>query len=342
MTERMLATVRKIDRIDPIEGADRIEVAKVGGWEVVVEKGIHSAGDQVVYFEIDSALPLEDSRFSHLAARGSRIIDGKPYHVLKTIRLRGVYSQGMVMPVSVFEDDIDTAVVISQFSLDEALGVFKYEPPVPVSIGGQVAGGFISGVPKTDAQRVQNIKPRHYEQMLAEGDWVATEKIDGTSGTFYNDPDEGIRAASRNWELMRSEEQVHWKMVDKYDLQNTIPQGWVVQGEVAGPGIQKNRLALKEVSLFVFRVLDDAGRDVPRILWPEELQLWAAPIYEDLVLPESIEEAVAQVNGIKSLVTPGRLTEGVVWWDRNGKEFNFLGRPGFKAISNKYLSREKD
>lgn len=342
MAERMLATVRKIDRIDPIEGADRIEVAKVGGWEVVVEKGIHSAGDQVVYFEIDSALPLEDSRFSHLAARGSRIIDDKPYHVLKTIRLRGVYSQGMVMPVSVFEDDIDTAEVISQFSLDEALGVFKYEPPVPVSIGGQVAGGFIGGVPKTDAQRVQNIKPRHYEQMLAEGDWVATEKIDGTSGTFYNDPDEGIRAASRNWELMRSEEQVHWKMVDKYDLQNTIPQGWVVQGEVAGPGIQKNRLALKEVSLFVFRVLDDAGRDVPRILWPEDLQLWAAPIYEDLVLPESIEEAVAQVNGIKSLVTPGRLTEGVVWWDRNGKEFNFLGRPGFKAISNKYLSREKD
>lgn len=339
MAERMLATVRKIDRIDPIEGADRIEVAKVGGWEVVVEKGIHSAGDQVVYFEIDSALPLEDSRFSHLAARGSRIIDDKPYHVLKTIRLRGVYSQGMVMPVSVFEDDIDTAEVISQFSLDEALGVFKYEPPVPVSIGGQVAGGFIGGVPKTDAQRVQNIKPRHYEQMLAEGDWVATEKIDGTSGTFYNDPDEGIRAASRNWELMRSEEQVHWKMVDKYDLQNRIPEGWVVQGEVAGPGIQKNRLALKEVSLFVFRVMDDAGRDVPRILWPEELQLWAAPVYEDLVLPPTIEEAVAQVNGIKSLVTPGRLTEGVVWWDRDGREFSFLGRPGFKCISNKYLEK---
>ena len=339
MTEREMATVRTIDAIEPIENADKIEVAKIGGWEVVVGKGDFSSGDKVIYFEIDSALPLDDARFSHLAARGSRIVDDNPVHVLKTIRLRGVYSQGLVMPLEDFEDEVGTVEANSQHTLDEALGVFKYEPPVPAEIGGQIAGGFISGVPKTDAKRVQNLSENQYAQLLEEGRWIATEKIDGTSGTFYNDPDKGIRAASRNWELKESEDQVHWKMIKKYDLQNTIPQGWVVQGEVAGPGIQKNRLALKEVSLFVFRVMDDAGRDVPRILWPEELQLWAAPVYEDLVLPPTIEEAVAQVNGIKSLVTPGRLTEGVVWWDRDGREFSFLGRPGFKCISNKYLEK---
>ena len=339
MTEREMATVRTIDAIEPIENADKIEVAKIGGWEVVVGKGDFSPGEQVVYFEIDSALPLDDHRFSHLAARGSRIVDGKAVHVLRTIRLRGVYSQGLVMPLGDFADAVDDVEFFGAFSLDEILGVTKWEPPVPVSIGGQIAGGFISGVPKTDAKRVQNLSENQYAQLLEEGRWIATEKIDGTSGTFYNDPEEGIRAASRNWELMRSEEQVHWKMVDKYDLQNRIPAGWVVQGEVAGPGIQKNPLALKEVSLFVFRVIDDAGRDVPRILWPEDLRLWAAPIYEDLVLPPTIEEAVAQVNGIKSLVTPGRLTEGVVWWDRDGREFSFLGRPGFKCISNKYLEK---
>ena len=130
-------------------------------------------------------------------------------------------------------------------------------------------------------------------------------------------------------------------MIDKYDLQNVIPEGWVIQAEVAGPGIQKNRLALKEVSLFVFRVLDEERRDVPRILWPEEIKAIAAPVYEDLSLPGSVTEAVEQVNGIKSLVTPGRLTEGVVYWDRDGREFSFLGRPGFKAISIKYLEKDK-
>lgn len=337
MTERQMATIRTIDSIEPIENADKIEVAKLGGWEVVVGKGDFSAGERVIYFEIDSALPLDDTRFVHLASRGSRIVDGKPVHVLKTIRLRGVYSQGLVMPLRDFEPEVNHVEFFGAFGLDELLSVFKYEPPVPQSISGEVAGGFIGGIPKTDAKRVQNLSVKQYNQLLEQGRWAATEKIDGTSGTFYNDPEEGIRAASRNWELMRSEEQVHWKMVDKYDLQNRIPVGWVVQGEVAGPGIQKNPLALKEVSLFVFRVIDDAGRDVPRILWPEDLRLWAAPIYEDLVLPPTIEEAVAQVNGIKSLVTPGRLTEGVVWWDKDGRDFPFLGRPGFKVISNKFI-----
>lgn len=347
MTERAMATIRTIDAIEPIENADKIEVAKIGGWEVVVGKGDFSSGDKVIYFEIDSALPLDDARFSHLAARGSRIINDKPYHVLRTIRLRGIYSQGLVMPYHEFAEEITYATHSGgdddlSDGLDREIGVFKWEPPVPVSIGGQVAGGFISGAPKTDAKRVQNLSEGQYAQLLEEGRWIATEKIDGISGTFYNDPDKGIRAASRNWELKESEDQVHWKMVDKYDLQNTIPQGWVVQGEVAGPGIQKNRLALKEVSLFVFRVLDDAGRDVPRILWPEEIKSIAAPVYDGLKLPPTVGGAVEQVNGIKSLVTPGRLTEGVVYWDKDGREFSFLGRPGFKAISNKYLERSKD
>ena len=341
MTERKMATVRTIDSIDPIEGADKIEAARLGGWQVVVGKDEFSAGEEVVYFEIDSALPLDDQRFAHLSARGSRIVDDKPVHVLKTIRLRGVYSQGLIMKLSDFEYEAS----ISEFGdipLDEVLGIDKYEPPVPASIGGQISGGFIDGIPKTDAQRVQNLSEKQYAQILDGGRWVATEKIDGTSGTFYNDPEKGIRAASRNWELARSEDQVHWKMIDKYDLSSVIPEGWVIQAEVAGPGIQKNPLALKEVSLFVFRVLDEERRDVPRILWPEEIKALAAPVYEDLVLPASVEEAVEQVNGIKSLVSPGRLTEGVVYWDVDGREFSFLGRPGFKVISNKFLARQKD
>ena len=54
---RKLATIRKIDALTPIEGADKIEVATVGGWKVVAQKGLYVVGDLAVYFEIDSWIP---------------------------------------------------------------------------------------------------------------------------------------------------------------------------------------------------------------------------------------------------------------------------------------------
>ncbi len=51
---RKLASIRKITEINPIEGADAIEVAVVDGWKVVIKKGEHSVGDEVIYLEIDS------------------------------------------------------------------------------------------------------------------------------------------------------------------------------------------------------------------------------------------------------------------------------------------------
>lgn len=59
--ERKLATIRKITDIRPIEGADMIELASVGGWNVVVAKNVgHKIGDKVVYCEIDSFLPIRE------------------------------------------------------------------------------------------------------------------------------------------------------------------------------------------------------------------------------------------------------------------------------------------
>ena len=59
--ERKLATIRKINDLSPIEGADKIEVATVDGWKVVVAKDVgHKIGDWVVYCEIDSFLPIKE------------------------------------------------------------------------------------------------------------------------------------------------------------------------------------------------------------------------------------------------------------------------------------------
>ena len=59
--ERKLATVRIITDIRPIEGADKIELASVGGWNVVVAKDVgHKVNDMVIYCEIDSFLPIRE------------------------------------------------------------------------------------------------------------------------------------------------------------------------------------------------------------------------------------------------------------------------------------------
>ena len=68
--KRKLVSIQTIDDIQPIENADNIEVASVGGWNIVIRKGEFKKGNKAFYFEIDSMLPLEDERFSFLEARG--------------------------------------------------------------------------------------------------------------------------------------------------------------------------------------------------------------------------------------------------------------------------------
>lgn len=102
MSNRKLVSVQEITNIDPIEGADRIEVARILGWRVVVGKDMHlKPGDRVAYFETDSLLPAYDPRYKAFQKRGQKtmIVGAKEItgHVLRTMKLRGVYSQGLIM-----------------------------------------------------------------------------------------------------------------------------------------------------------------------------------------------------------------------------------------------------
>jgi len=91
--ERKLATIRKITDIRPIEGADMIELATVGGWSVVVAKDVgHKVGNSVVYCEIDSFLPIKEE-FEFLRKSSYKKMGDQEGFRLKTIRLRGQLSQ---------------------------------------------------------------------------------------------------------------------------------------------------------------------------------------------------------------------------------------------------------
>ena len=324
--ERQLVTARRISDLRPIEGADRIELAIVDGWQVVVKKGEYMRGDLAIYFEIDSAIPAEGV-FSFLAERSpKKVVNGRTCHVVRTAKLRGAISQGLLMP----PEELGLTTLSEGQDLTEwakhKLRVTKYEKPLPAD-NGKTEGHFPTHiVRKTDSERVQNLTGNWEE--IQEYIWVATEKIDGTSSTFAM-TEEGLIVCSRNYAIKEGDN-LYWNIARQYGL-DTMPVGYVVQGEIYGEGIQGNKLDVRGKHLAVFNMIRTKEQ------WDGELP--TVPTYFGMKLPKTIDEAIEQADGIKSLINSGRLAEGIVW--KTFETVPCLGRNTFKVISNKWLLKDK-
>ena len=150
---RKLASIQRIWKIEPIEGADRIELAHVLGWQCVVNKGQFHPMDIGVYFEIDSFLPIRpEFEFMRATSYKKSDVMGEGFK-LRTMRFRGEISQGLLLPLSQFpqipvETEIGTDVT-------ELLGVKKWEIEERVTTGGTAIGTLPYDIPHTDETRVQ-------------------------------------------------------------------------------------------------------------------------------------------------------------------------------------------
>jgi len=259
-----LATYETITEILPIEGADRIELARVQGWQSVIRKGDYKVGDGVIFVPIDTVLPPAVWN-EHLWDKKDPT---KPIRV-KTVKLRGAVSQGLIFPRSLIsaqeiwdhQDDPE-----EDTSLAGMLGITKYEKPIPAHLAGQVAGDFPTHlVSKTDEDNLKSIIEVFEE--LKEADIIeATDKEDGTSATYIKELDGTFRVCSRNLELKDTESNVHWQMAKKYNLKEDLKAGYAIQGEIVGPGIQGNPAGYEEVDLIIFNVIDLTTR---KPLWPQ-------------------------------------------------------------------------
>ena len=234
---RKLATVRKVTSIQPIDGADLIELAIVGGWKCVVKKDEYKAGDQAIYCEIDSFLPIKPE-FEFLRKSSFKKMEDEEGFRLRTVKLRGQISQGLLIPVTVLDRKPDLGEDVS-----DELGIKKYEPPTPACLNGVVVGPFPAIVQKTDEERIQNLASE-YESYRGKLFYV-TEKIDGTSFTAFFDGELGV--CGRNWQYSEDEKNSHWKMARQLELadrMNQLDRRLAIQGELIGPGIQNNRYQL--------------------------------------------------------------------------------------------------
>lgn len=192
---RHLATIREIDKVLPIENADKIEVATMKGlgWNVVVKKNEVKTSDKVVYFEIDSALPIED-RYEFLRASSYKCWKLKDKVLkecfrLKTIKLRGVVSQGLILPIILFPelkdknvgDDVTEILKIQHY--DELKEIYGYTKLNGATSIGNTKGDFPSFIQKSDQTRIQSLMS--YFDDYKEVYFSAEAKYDGSSCTVY-------------------------------------------------------------------------------------------------------------------------------------------------------------
>jgi RNA ligase (TIGR02306 family) len=335
---RKLATIRTIEALDPIPNADAIELATVGGWKVVAQKGLYKVGDLAVYFEIDSWMPTKLAPFLS-KGKEPRVFEGIQGERLRTIKLRGQLSQGLLIPLRECEGEDYTFDAFEEgYDVTELLGVVKWEKPINAQLAGVCKGNFPTLIPKTDQERVQNIKK---ELLAVHCDlFEVTEKLEGSSMTVYRiDGEFGV--CSRNMDLKRDENNSFWKTAVFLDIENKMialeMDNVAIQGELIGPGIQGNIYGLSQPEFHVFDIysIKDGEYVTPQHRWDvvAKLGLSHVPVLDDMfVMTDSIDELLNLAEGVSRLANVER--EGLVF-----KQLD--GGMTFKAISNKYLLGEK-
>lgn len=341
---RKLASVRKIANIESIEGADKIVLATVDGWKVVTGVNEFRVGDLAVYFEIDSFIPDSIAPFLTKPGHTPKTYNGVLGQVLKTAKLRGQVSQGLLMPIKSFDGtELQTSYFFNTIKegddVTEILGIQKWEAEIPACISGFAKGNFPSWGNKTDQERCENLVKEIEKMYQDDVKFEVTIKLDGSSCSIGTSPDGIYTVCSRNLSLKTDQDGNAMVNVGrKYEMEEKTKKypGLLFSGELIGPGIQKNPENLKEADWYIFDIWDSKERkylDVDsRLNIVKELGLKHVPIMANNTSLAELD--LKNISEIKAFAIGrsmyGDSREGIVFKSNDGKS-------SFKAISTKYL-----
>jgi RNA ligase (TIGR02306 family) len=334
---RKLATIRQIHTLEPIEGADLIELAKVDNWQVIVKKGEYQVNDLAVYLEIDSFVPTALAPYLTRPGHSPKEYLGVLGERLKTVRLKKQLSQGLLLPIGILQEMFKVNEDVT-----DLLGILKWEPPISPALAGVSRGNFPSCIPKTDQERVQNLR------CIPETLYEVSEKLEGSSMTCYI-IDGVFGVCSRNVDLVESPANTFWQVARKLNIEEMMRReaeadnySFAIQGELVGPGIQGNIYNLPEHDLFIYDIFDITYQRYLSASLRRSLiafiGLKSVPIvemynnYADHSNPKRLltHENILEMAEGTSKLNPKQEREGLVFKSYDGKS-------SFKAISNKYL-----
>ena len=345
---RKLASVQRIWKIEPIEGADRIELAHVLGWQCVVNKGQFQEMDPAVYFEVDSFLPIAPE-YEFLRATSYRKTDimGEGFR-LRTMKFRGQISQGLLLPVSAFPAIPADAEVGTDVT--ELLGVKKWEIEERITTGGTMIGTLPYDIPHTDETRVQ-AEPELIQAFAGLPYYIST-KMDGSSHSVGID-ENGFHVTGHNYEYKDDGKSPFYELVKSMGLQAKMEafaadnklSAFTIQGELCAPGIQKNRLKLTKPVWYVFTIRENGKRvGLTRMLeLCEKLQLESVPIEEiGTDLPAKYPTVEALLSRADGDYPRGGKKEGIVIRPTEPVYCELIsGALSMKVVSNKYLLKSE-
>lgn len=358
---RKLASIRTIADIKPIEGRDRIVLALVDGWSVIVRKDEYQIGDKTIFCEPDSVFP-EKPEFEFLRSKKFRI---------KTMKMAGVISQGICFPLSLLPegayqegDDVTKLLGITQYepTMDkepetvEATPKKKYPKFLMrmkwfrnLVLPKKQVKGFPSFISKTDETRIQNA-PFYLDMDCT---WVATEKVDGQSGSFtlqkipkknfWQKDTYDFAVCSRNLRLWNEDNSSYWTVARKYNIKDVLmnligDNEWVaIQGECVATNVQGNKYGVSEADLYVFNLIYPNGRkssvEAREIVGKHGLKF--VPILDTAasIKGMSVAEVLQYATGKSRLADT--LREGIVFRSQDGKQ-------SFKAVSPDFLIKNNE
>ena len=315
--ERKMATVRVIAEIRPIPDADKICSYRVDGWWVTDQVSKYQVGEKVVYLECDSWVPTEIAPFLS-KGKEPREFNGIKGERLRSLKMKKVLSQGLLLPIEYCIDKCGcTSSLEEGQDVSEWLGIVKYEKPMDARLAGMARGNLPTGVIKSDQERIQNLGK--YLKYYVGKTFEVTEKLDGSSATYFLDNNDEFRVCSRNLELKYDENNAYWKAAIKYDIENKMRkaqmQGIYLQGEIIGQGIQNNQYKV-DLQFYVFDMYNvntsEYAPSYNRQQITEALGLLHVPVLGTMVLTENdtVQSLLELSKGVSMLNESTR--EGLV------------------------------
>ena len=344
--ERRMAWLARIEEVLPIPERDRIVQYRVGGWKVIDGIDKYQIGDLVIYVSVDSWVPNALAPFLS-RDKEPRVYEGVPGERLKTIKMGGALSQGLLLPLSTLQNEgqwIDGVTVDEDCDVTEVLGILKWER-TPEFRAANAKGNFPYFLRKTDQERVQNVRPRTLEQ-VGPATYEVTEKLEGQSFTAYLWEDV-FGVCSRNLELKADEPSTWIDTANRYDLEAKLRAFFertgkqiAIQGEQVGPGIEGNIYKLDSVRLYVYDVFDIAEQKYLPPAFAREVAFELGIPYVPVIdvafeLPERYCDELLAMAHCESRLAP-YFAEGLVF-----KVNSDMSDFSFKAIGNFYAMNDK-
>jgi|SRR5271157_791096 len=350
----------KIKEIKVHSNADKLELGTIENntYQFVVGKGEFKTGDDVIYFPIDSLLLDELSIYLNVRS----FLTGKEHNRIRTVKLRGEISQGLVVPAM----KIYQYLQIKNINVDDnlvdykdVLQVVKYEPPPILEKGGKLImlPEFVESYDIEGCDNFPDIVNYLMDKVV-----MVSEKLEGSNAGVTITPEGQIIVNQHNYAIEPIEGQVHtWIKVSeecgvvdfvKKLQQNEYPQKQItVRTELLGGKIQSNIYKFKEYTLRIYDIKVDGKyigyKTYKDLLVKYDMIKYNVPILSDsIILKEWLNGKTIQgaSNG-KSILNPEVLREGIVIKpieEEYVKIGKFQGRLIIKQRSPEYLCKDQN